>query len=1251
MVAREEVVLVTRFSALGDIAMTIPALYDVCRANPECRFVMLTRKGPARLFINAPANLRVVGVDLDDYKGPPGLWRLAGEMKALGVTKMVDLHDVLRTMLLRRFLAMRGVEVSHIHKGRGEKKELTRHRNRQILPLKPTIERYRDTFRRAGLKVLPEESTLRFLSIFPGKADPALFVKATPPPAPGEKWIGLAPFARHKGKIYPPSLMREAIAEMASKPGVRIFLFAGGPEEERQAEEWAAEFPQIVNLAPLHLGFEGEMALMNHCDVVVSMDSANMHLASLAGTRVVSIWGATHPYCGFLGFNQKNEDTIQLDMSCRPCSVFGDKPCRRGDYHCLCGISPSRIIKAVGLSLALLFILPMSLSATDPANAERYSHNAGSRLYPSLRPESRPYEDPAWNLNLLDEAYMALQTGDFQNALLIFYRIRPGRLPMAAKGDYWYGLASAAARLGLTERVELASEVLAKDPDTKGEAAFLKAYLAYVDKDFPRARKLLRQVPPRFLPSLYISQIDFQEGNWKEAARGAETSLETLREDLRPANSIFAAEAARMAGISRFKLNDFAAARPLLEEYIASANGYPSADAAYSLGQIEYESGNATRARELLAPLTAEEDWFGQAASYTLAQIDAASGSDREAALGFSRAARLNFDPSVGQNAIFNYIAAGMRGATVPFSSAAGMYEQYVERGHSTGHDAELALRFAREYAREGNYSKALETISRIAAPDRQALAERQKILYLAGRSEVESRRYAEAAGHLREAAGIDAGNPEIAAESRLWLGEALYSQGDYTAAAKAYAQALPGLKGANRTLALYDLGYALFSQDDFANASKRFAEALSAAPALPTAQKGDARLRLADCLFYTGRYREAMKEYTASLNEASGADYAAMRHAVILGLTGDVNGKIAALRSFDSSYPDSRWKADAALELGNTLEALDRHDEAVAVFAKVASGNPSSPQARRATLARAQTLAKAGHPVEAQAAYEELISKWPSSEEAALGADDLMRLCAREGNLAAYASFIQSVPGAPKIDSDRLEDLAFDAAEEAWADDITDTRRLREYMRQYPDGRYIPQALLDIARSEADAGNASAALEAFLELERKGGPDYAPEAYAGVMHFTDDPKQRAEYAGKVLRTGGVSPEIMEEANLYSALASLDDRTKGAEAVAMLKELAAHPERLSGARAAVGLGEWQLQKGNADEAVKTLTAFTDAGSPHSYWLAKGFIALSDAYRKQGNRTLADEYLRSLKENYPGNEPDILKAISSRLGNK
>ena len=204
-----------------------------------------------------------------------------------------------------------------------------------------SFDRYAKVLEQLGFPIKPQFAKLDYSS-FCGTQ------KATM-----ETWIGIAPFAKHAAKVYPMEKMEEVIKALSQKANTTIFLFGGGDEEKRQIEEFCANDPTCCRFASLQGGttkqsrsqLSTELALMGQLDVMLSMDSANMHLASLVGTRVVSIWGGTHPYAGFLGWNQNPNDCIQVDLSCRPCSVYGNKPCFRGDYACLNSITPSQIVE------------------------------------------------------------------------------------------------------------------------------------------------------------------------------------------------------------------------------------------------------------------------------------------------------------------------------------------------------------------------------------------------------------------------------------------------------------------------------------------------------------------------------------------------------------------------------------------------------------------------------------------------------------------------------------------------------------------------------------------------------------------------------------------------------------------------------------------------------------------------------------------------------------------------------------------
>lgn len=112
-------------------------------------------------------------------------------------------------------------------------------------------------------------------------------------------------------------------------------------------DAWEEKYPQVMNASGKLHGISDELILMSHLRLMISMDSGNMHLASLVNTPVVSIWGATHPYAGFMGWHQSPDNAVQLDMPCRPCSIYGNKPCMRGDFACMKNISPELIVEKV----------------------------------------------------------------------------------------------------------------------------------------------------------------------------------------------------------------------------------------------------------------------------------------------------------------------------------------------------------------------------------------------------------------------------------------------------------------------------------------------------------------------------------------------------------------------------------------------------------------------------------------------------------------------------------------------------------------------------------------------------------------------------------------------------------------------------------------------------------------------------------------------------------------------------------------
>ena len=333
-------VLVIRFSAIGDVAMTVPVLQSVARAYPDTHFTMLSNARFAPFFAGMPDNVSFLGVDLKkDYHGFGAMFKLFLSLRKKHFDAVADIHRVLRTTALSFFYCLFFTKVRRIHKDRRSRKRLTRFKNKDLTPRLTSFDRYRIVLEKLGFKF-----DVEFSSIFGnGKGDLSAIKNIV-----GNKecpWIGVAPFAAHKGKIYPLYLMEEVVAQLDSAGVCRQFVFAYG-KELAQVQEWAEKY-RSVEMIDTSLGMAGELILMSHMNVMLAMDSSNMHLASLTGTPVVSIWGATHPAAGFMGWGQDPDNCIQLDLPCRPCSIYGKKECMYGDYRCLTGIDPDTIFSKV----------------------------------------------------------------------------------------------------------------------------------------------------------------------------------------------------------------------------------------------------------------------------------------------------------------------------------------------------------------------------------------------------------------------------------------------------------------------------------------------------------------------------------------------------------------------------------------------------------------------------------------------------------------------------------------------------------------------------------------------------------------------------------------------------------------------------------------------------------------------------------------------------------------------------------------
>ena len=313
-------ILVLRFSALGDVAILQPVLKQRAAANPDTRFTLAAPPVAAPLFDDIP---NVDYLPVDKHRPLNEIWH---ELDSVKPDMVADLHGVIRSWRLGLRFRLHGTPVYTIDKERRKRRGMMRTKNKDLTPLKPSWQRYDEVFDRMGL--------------------PGATARPTPIDVPQQHRathrIGIAPFAQHEGKVWPLDNVARLLAILAQEPENRMFLFGSAAEADK-LNQLAAPFGAAAEVCAGKGSLADEMRIMQSLDVMLSMDSANMHIASCLGVPVVSIWGATHPAAGFYGWRQRPEWALQANLPCRPCSMFGNKPCRFGDYRCLKAITPEQV--------------------------------------------------------------------------------------------------------------------------------------------------------------------------------------------------------------------------------------------------------------------------------------------------------------------------------------------------------------------------------------------------------------------------------------------------------------------------------------------------------------------------------------------------------------------------------------------------------------------------------------------------------------------------------------------------------------------------------------------------------------------------------------------------------------------------------------------------------------------------------------------------------------------------------------------
>lgn len=880
---------------------------------------------------------------------------------------------------------------------------------------------------------------------------------------------------------------------------------------------------------------------------------------------------------------------------------------------------------------------------------------------------------------------------EYERAVYFFNQADLDLLNPEQQEAYSFRLAYSLLQTGELEEARRYFALLKQIGRTYNEAAsYYMAYIDYATGNYNNALvefNQLKENPEYKEQSLYyITQIYFIQNKFDKAITEGEDLLKSYPES---ANNT---EVYRILGNSYYHLGDSQKAIRMLDKYVASTD-HPLRGDLYILGICYYDAGNYRKAVQYLGQTVRQDDALTQSAYLYLGQAYLHLKDKNNARMAFENAAKASFDRKIKEVALYNYALLIHETNFTGFGESVTIFESFLNDFPNSQYTDKVNDYLVEVYLTTKNYESALASIQKIKRPSTKILEAKQDILFQLGTQAFTNLKFEEAVQLFNQAISLGAYNTEARNNAYYWRGESYYRLGEYEKALSDYRTFLNNTRNRNSemyALAQYNMGYSYFKLKEYAQAQDWFRKYVNTAENQAAASVADAYNRIGDCLFYNRQFALAEENYTraASLQPSAG-DYSLYQKAYVLGLQKDYKGKIGILDNLLRQFPESQYIDDALYEKGRSYVLLENSGAAARSFEELIQRFPQSSLARKAGVQLGLLYYNNNQPDEAIAAYKRVISNYPGSEEAKVALQDLKSVYVDLNDISTFAAYANSLGGNVRFEVSEQDSLTYLAAEKLFmrGDNEGAQRSLLNYLQTFPQGafssnanyylasiafnhkeydqakklfelvvesgdtKFLEESLARKAEIEYLQKDYAAALESFKRLQAIAeDPGNRQAAYLGIMRsaqFSNKINDALEAANELLKNVKLSPEVSNEARYTRAKAYLA-QDQPSKALNDLKTLSKDTRTAHGAEAKYLLAQLYFDAKETDKAEKELMNFIENGTPHQYWLARGFILLADVYISKGDDFQARQYLVSLQNNYK-EQDDIAGMIEDRLG--
>ena len=881
--------------------------------------------------------------------------------------------------------------------------------------------------------------------------------------------------------------------------------------------------------------------------------------------------------------------------------------------------------------------------------------------------------------------------GEYQKAIFWFNESNIDMLSPEQQEAYCFRLAYSLLQIGDMEKARGYFARIEQIGTKYREAStYYVAYIDYATGKYNNALvefTRLKDLPDYKERSLYyITQIYFIQNKYEKVISEGKELLASYPDSEN--NS----EVYRIMGNAYYHLGNEDQAINMLSKYVSSTDS-PLRGDLYILGVCYYNKGNYSSAVNALGRTVRENDALSQNAYLYLGQSYLKLKDKNNARMAFEAAATSSFDKQVKEAAMYNYALLIHETAFTGFGESGTIFEDFLNDFPNSKYADKVNDYLVEVYLTTKNYQAALNSIDKIKHPSTKILEAKQDILFQLGTQAFTNMELDKAVDLFSRAISLGAYNLESRNDAYFWRGESYYRQGEYNKAISDYRTYLNNTRQRNTdmyALAHYNLGYSYFKLKEYGEALNRFRQYVNLESNQQTPAYADAYNRIGDCLFHNRQFAMAEENYTrAAQLQPSAGDYSVYQKGFLLGLQKDYKGKISVMDRLIREFPESQYVDDALFEKGRSYVLLDNNQAAAASFEQLMRDFPQSSLARKAGVQLGLIYFNDNQPEKAADAYKSVISNYPGSEEAKVALQDLKSVYIELNDINSFAAYANSLGGNVRFEVSEQDSLTYLAAEKLFmrGDNEGARRSLTNYLQTFPQGAFSSNAnfyLASIAFAKKDLEEAkrlfslvlesgdtkfreeswarkaeieyldkdyAAAMESFKHLQAVAeNPENKEAAKLGLMRCAEligQPQEALLAANDLLKEPKLSPEIMSEARYVRAKAYISLKQEN-KALADLKEISKDTRTIHGAEAKYLLAQLYYDNKDDKNAETVLMNFIENGTPHQYWLARGFILLADIYIRQGDDFQARQYLTSLQNNYKGDD-EIAAMIEDRLG--